>query len=89
VERVIAAVTGGTVAHVVGIPDRERGEVVAAAVVVEDSSPFDESRLRILLSSQLSAYKIPRRFRGLTAAEVPLLASGKVDTRQLRNMFDA
>ena len=88
VERVIAAVTGGTVAHVVGIPDRDRGEVVAAAIVVDDPSSFDEARLRTALSAELSAYKIPRRIIELTTAEVPLLSSGKVDTRRLRSMFD-
>ena len=44
VERVIAKVTGGTVAHVVGIPDPDRGEIVAAVVVTDD--PFDEEELR-------------------------------------------
>jgi acyl-CoA synthetase (AMP-forming)/AMP-acid ligase II len=93
VERVIAAVTGGTVAHVIGLPDRERGEVVAAAIVVDevvadDPSSFDESRLRTALSSQLSAYKIPRHIKVLAATEVPRLSSGKVDTRRLRSMFD-
>lgn len=88
VERVIAAVTGGTVAHVIGIPDRERGEVVAAAVVADDSSPFDVQGLRTALSSQLSAYKIPRHIKVLAATEIPRLSSGKVDTHRLRSMFD-
>ena len=35
VEKAIAKVTGGAVAHVVGIPDAERGQLVAAA-----SSPW-------------------------------------------------
>jgi acyl-CoA synthetase (AMP-forming)/AMP-acid ligase II len=88
VERVIAAVTGGTVAHVVGIPDPERGELVAAAVVVDDVAAFDEHALRVAMSSELSAYKIPRRIVAVAAHDVPLLSSGKVDTQRLRSVFD-
>jgi acyl-CoA synthetase (AMP-forming)/AMP-acid ligase II len=88
VERVIAAVTGGAVAHVVGIPDQERGEVVAAAIVVDDRSSLDVERLRSALSSELSAYKIPRRIMTLRTDEVPLLSSRKVDIRRLRSLFD-
>jgi acyl-CoA synthetase (AMP-forming)/AMP-acid ligase II len=89
VEKVIAKVTGGTVAHVVGVPDPDRGEVVAAAVVVADEQQFDETALRALLAPELSAYKVPRRFVALAAGDVPVLSSGKVDLRGLRRLFDA
>lgn len=89
VERAIAKVTGGAVAHVVGIPDAERGHLVAAAVVAEDGTEFDESALQDALKSELSAYKIPRLFVALSRAEVPLLSSGKVDVPRLKALFDA
>jgi acyl-CoA synthetase (AMP-forming)/AMP-acid ligase II len=90
VEKVIAKVTGGTVAHVVGLPDPDRGEIVAAVIVVDEAADrFDEERLRSLLGAELSAYKVPRRFVALPAAEVPVLSSGKVDVRGLREVFDA
>ena len=41
------------------------------------------------LAAELSAYKIPKRFAAIAAAEVPLLASGKVDMQQLKRLFDA
>ncbi len=63
VERAIARVTGGAVAHVVGIPDAERGQIVAAVVVAEDGTEFDESALRDALKPELSAYKIPEAVR--------------------------
>ena len=85
VEKAITKVTG-VQAHVVGIPDAERGELVAA-VVTQPS--FDEVALRERLKDELSAYKIPRRFLALPSADVPLLSSGKVDTRQLKKLFDA
>ena len=75
--------------HVVGIPDPDRGEAVAAVVVdTGDDGPFDEDALRALLGPELSAYKVPRRFVALPAAEVPVLPSGKVDLGGLRKVFD-
>ena len=85
VEKAIAKVTGAE-AHVVGIPDAERGELVAAVVAQPE---LDETALRERLKAELSAYKIPKRFIALPRAEVPLLSSGKVDMRQLRKLFDA
>ena len=34
-------------------------------------------------------YKIPKRFLAMPSAEIPLLSSGKVDSRQLKKLFDA
>lgn len=88
VEKAIADVTGGLVAHVVGLPDPERGQVVAAAVVVPDGAAFDEDAVRDQLRTELSAYKIPRRFAALTPGQVPLMPSGKVDLARLVAVFD-
>lgn len=85
VEKAIAKLTGAE-AHVVGIPDAKRGELVAAVVV---QPGLDETALRERLKAELSAYKIPRRFIALPRAEIPLLSSGKVDAQQLRKLFDA
>jgi acyl-CoA synthetase (AMP-forming)/AMP-acid ligase II len=85
VEKAIAKVTGAE-AHVVGIPDAERGELVAAVVV---QPGLDETALRELLKTELSSYKIPRRLIALPRTEIPLLSSGKVDTPRLRKLFDA
>jgi acyl-CoA synthetase (AMP-forming)/AMP-acid ligase II len=88
VEKAIAKV--GMVAHVVGIPDAERGQLVAAVVALPDGSDaFDEAALRERLKAELSVYKIPKRFIALRTAEIPLLSSGKVDIQQLRKLFDA
>jgi acyl-CoA synthetase (AMP-forming)/AMP-acid ligase II len=89
VERVIAKVTGGTVAHVVGIPDPERGQVVAAIIALEDGAEFDEAALRERLKAELSAYKIPRRLAAVPRSEIPVLSSGKVDIAHLTKLFDA
>ncbi|HEX5253418.1 MAG TPA: class I adenylate-forming enzyme family protein [Mycobacterium sp.] len=89
VEKAISRVTDGAPAYVIGLPDARRGQVVAAAVVQADGAPhFDEAALVALLKTELSAYKIPKRFVALRRAEVPLLSSGKIDIRQLRELFD-
>ena len=89
VEKAITKVTGGAVAHVLGIPDPERGQAVAAVVAVEDGTPFDEGLLRERLRAELSAYKIPKRFAVVRPTEIPLQSSGKVDLRRLKKLFDA
>jgi acyl-CoA synthetase (AMP-forming)/AMP-acid ligase II len=89
VEKVIANVTGGAVAHVFGIPDPDRGQVVVAVIAVDTDVELDETTLRRELAAQLSAYKIPRRFAVIAASKLPLLASGKPDMQYLRSLFDA
>ncbi|MHA3022866.1 class I adenylate-forming enzyme family protein [Mycobacterium sp. BMJ-28] len=85
VEKALAAL--GCTAHVVGVPDAERGEVVAAVIVTDDD--IDVDGIRAALRGTLSAYKIPRIFTTCGAGAVPMLASGKVDLGGLRTLFGA
>jgi acyl-CoA synthetase (AMP-forming)/AMP-acid ligase II len=87
VEKAIAKITG-MVAHVVGLPDDERGQVVAAVIVLPEGSELDEDALRESLKSELSSYKIPRRFAAVPAAEIPVMSSGKIDMQRLTKVFD-
>ncbi len=89
VEQAIAKVTDGVVAHVVGITDPDRGETVAAVIAMDDVVDFDETTLRRRLTTELSAYKIPKRFAVVSTTEIPLLASGKVNRQELAKFFDA
>jgi len=89
VEKAIAKVTGGMVAHVVGLHDPARGQVVAAVIVLTDGAEFDEDVLRARLKDELSAYKIPRRFAALPASQIPVMSSGKIDLPRLTRIFDA
>ena len=87
VEKAIAKVTG-MVAHVVGLPDDERGQVVAAVIVLPEDTELDEDALRESLKSELSSYKVPRRFAAVPAAEIPMMSSGKIDIPRLTKVFD-
>jgi acyl-CoA synthetase (AMP-forming)/AMP-acid ligase II len=84
VEAVLA--DAGLRAHVVGIDDAERGQRVAAAIVSD--APVDLDALAKRLSERLSSYKVPRTFLVLAERDVPMLSSGKLDLRALKERFD-
>jgi acyl-CoA synthetase (AMP-forming)/AMP-acid ligase II len=84
VEAAIFELTGLT-AHVVGVDDEARGQVVAAMIRVPAGQPRpDAGVLREQLRARLSAYKVPRRITLASDAEVPMMSSGKVDLRALK-----
>jgi acyl-CoA synthetase (AMP-forming)/AMP-acid ligase II len=89
VEAAILEVTE-LVAHVVGIEDAERGELVAAAIrlPVGQAEP-DTDELRRALRGRLSAYKVPQRIVFLADQDVPMLSSGKLDARTLKERLRA
>lgn len=88
VEKAIARITGST-AHVLGLPDPARGQIVAAVIVTPNGTAVDTADLRERLTTDLSAYKIPRRFLSVPATELPVLSSGKIDIHRLGKLFDA
>lgn len=86
VEAAIRDLTG-LIAHVIGINDVDRGQVVAAAVRVPSGHVVSIDELRDQLATRLSAYKVPRRFLLLADDAVPLLSSGKLDRLGLEALF--
>jgi acyl-CoA synthetase (AMP-forming)/AMP-acid ligase II len=88
VEAAIRDLTGLT-AHVIGIADDSRGQVVAAALRVPTDRVVNVDELRGELAARLSAYKVPRRILLLADDAVPVLASGKLDRLALEALFRA
>ena len=88
VEAAIHDLTGLT-AHVIGIADATRGQLVAAALRVPAGRIVDVDALREKLVARLSSYKVPRRFLLLGDDAVPTLSSGKLDRPALEALFDA
>jgi len=88
VEAAILDLTGLT-AHVIGIADQARGQIVAAAVRVPAGRTVNVEELRTRLAGLLSSYKVPRRFLLLGEDAVPMLPSGKLDRPALEALFDA
>jgi long-chain acyl-CoA synthetase len=70
-------------ATVVGLAHPELGQEVAAAVVVRAGAEPSTDELRAWVRERLASYKTPGRILIVAQDEVPTLASGKIDRRQL------
>ena len=70
---------------VVGVPDNEWGEIVAASIIVSDKN-IDFNSLKVWAKELLPAYKIPRKF--IVQDELPRNTLGKVTKKVLKKAFD-
>ena len=87
VEAAILDVTG-LQAHVIGLPDPDRGQLVVAAVrVPRGAEAPDPQRLRGTLRDRLSAYKVPARIVPVPDENIPVMSSGKLDARALAELL--
>ncbi|MFE7745904.1 AMP-binding protein [Nocardia sp. NPDC057455] len=67
---------------VLGVPDDDLGQQVAALVVVENATATSEEELRAFTAERLAYYKVPARWR-LTTTALPRNATGKVVRAEL------
>jgi acyl-CoA synthetase (AMP-forming)/AMP-acid ligase II len=74
-------------AVVVGLPDAERGEVVAAALVPTAGTIIDPVETIRRAGEELSNYKVPRRVLVLDEGEMPYLPNGKPDRLTVRELL--
>ena len=72
-------------AAAVGLPGKNGGEEVAAAVVLRDGAALDEQGLREYSRRFLTPYKIPRRI--VAVEELPKSLIGKVLRRKVRDLL--
>ena len=86
-EAVLAGYPEVKAAYVVGLPDAERGQVVAAAVVPAATDVSAEA-LRVRLKGDLSAYKVPRYILLAEEGSLPFKDSGKIDKRGLTELLE-
>jgi acyl-CoA synthetase (AMP-forming)/AMP-acid ligase II len=85
VEVVLETFAAVAEAHVLGVPDEERGEIVAAAVVASSGFTVDPEALSDHAREQLSNYKVPRKI--IVVDRIPLLANGKPDRLAIRALL--
>ncbi len=71
-------------AHVVGVPDAERGENVVAFVVARPGAATTYDDLRAFCVERLASYKVPRHVFVVRDEDLPLTPSGKVEKQALR-----
>jgi len=68
---------------VVGVPDEEWGEIIVAALVLEN--PIDTKKLNSWLRERMPAYKTPRTYKIIE--DLPRNAMGKVTKNELKKLF--
>ena len=69
--------------YVVGLPHPERGQEVAAAVVLNADATLSAEQLRSALKDKLAGYKVPSKLFFCAKTEIPFTDSGKVDKKRL------
>jgi malonyl-CoA/methylmalonyl-CoA synthetase len=84
VERVLGECPGIAECAVLGLPDAERGERVAAAIVRSDAA-LDEGRVKAWVSERLIHYQQPKSL--LFVESLPKNSLGKILRRELRERF--
>ncbi len=71
-------------AAVIGVPDKSRGEVVRAYVVLKEEMKLNKKELMAFLKKDLAQFKLPREIVELEA--LPKNATGKILKNELRKI---
>ena len=70
---------------VIGLPDADFGEAVAAVVVLVDAALLSEEQIRGALKARIANFKVPKKI--FFAEELPRNAMGKVQKETLRKKY--
>ena len=89
VEIALESLEGVQEAYVVGVSHPDRGENVAATVVLAAGEQGGAEQLRVALKQELAAYKVPRHWWITRNSELPMTDSGKIDKRRLRATLES
>ena len=84
VEQVLLQHPDVTQAYVVGVPDRDKDEVVAAALELCPGATADAGAIVAFCRERLASYKVPARLSFRTAGEFPRTSTGKIHKPALR-----
>jgi len=69
-------------AAVIGVPDKKRGEIVRAFVVINEGMTLNKRDLMRFLKSNLASYKMPREI--IEIESLPKNATGKILKKELK-----
>jgi acyl-CoA synthetase (AMP-forming)/AMP-acid ligase II len=75
-------------AVVIGLPDPDRGEVVAVALSPKPGAAIDAEDVLLRLDKEISSYKLPRRVLVMGEHDVPYLPSGKPDRLRIKSLLE-
>jgi long-chain acyl-CoA synthetase len=70
---------------VIGIPDREWGERVAAFIVPKQETTVSPDRVKAFLKTKLSPFKVPKEY--IVVSELPKSGAGKILKRELKREY--
>ena len=76
-------------AHVVGVADAAKGEIVAAVVEPRPGAAADAPAIIAFCRDRLASYKVPARLRFYTADQLPRTPTGKIHKPSLAGAFAA
>lgn len=88
VEEILVSHDAVAQAYVVGLADDERDEIVAAVIIQEPGTEFDEQEMRAYCRERMASYKVPRRYRLASEDELPLTSTRKLQKLRLHELFD-
>jgi fatty-acyl-CoA synthase len=89
VEQVLLQYPDTVQAHVVGLPDQSRGEIVAAVVELRAGAIPDTASILAFCRERLASYKVPVQLTIRSAAELPRTPTGKIHKPTLRQELAA
>ncbi len=88
VEACLSRLDAVRIGYVVGLPDPDRGAIVAAAVVLNEGHRATATDLIAGCKAQLASYKVPTRWVVLTSTDpLPYTSTDKIDKVRLREMI--
>lgn len=87
IEEILMTHPAVKLAYVVGVPDPQRDEVIAAVIVCQQNEKVEEMELLAHCRRALAAYKIPRLMKFVNEADLPLTVTGKLQKNRLSELF--
>src|SRR6478672_9171380 len=87
IEEILMTHPAVKLAYVVGVPDPQRDEVIAAVIVRRQNETVEEMDLLAHCRGALAAYKIPRLMKFVNETDLPLTVTGKLQKNRLNEFF--
>ena len=85
VERVIQALPEVREAAVIGMPDRKKGEVVAAFVLLKEGAQLTEEALLAAIRDRIALFKLPKKI--VFVEDFPRNSAGKILKKELKQLL--
>jgi long-chain acyl-CoA synthetase len=85
VEEALHATSGVLECAVIGLPDKEWGERVAAFVVPKPGKSITSGDLKASLKNRLASFKVPKEF--IVTGDLPKSPTGKILKRELKKHY--